>query len=288
VVPANEVVVAAVAFPNGDLMVATSNQMMGQQRSTILRRVNGTWSSSTPSALAMGAFLSTLQRVSNTEVIAGGSMGTLLRWNGSAWSAFAGPPGTSMMGFTKIRSRSPTDLYVSPGGGPVLYHYNGSAWTEIGVPQGQFGAHRDFAVTPTSVWFTPGGKLYQRPNGMADWIEIKSYVPIPFYGVAVRILALADDDVFVVGSDTLAGGAIVHYDGNRVDPVRAKGSSIYAVIGTPRRIIMSGATSTNLSEIYMLHRSRPWNCRADEAAHCSDGVDNDCDDKRDGDDTDCP
>jgi hypothetical protein len=165
-----------------------------------------------------------------------------------------------MQPIQSIKGRTASDLYISFGPNPpAIYQWNGSQWSSITIDP-EIQNLRDFALSPSTLWATGGGAMHRHTNG--TWSRIEANVPVPFFGAAVKIHALADDDVFVVGTDTLFG-----------------------VLGTPRRLFVIGE-HFGVANIQMLERSRLWNCRATETS-CNDGVDDDCDRLRDGDDPDC-
>jgi hypothetical protein len=127
------------------------------------------WNGSAWSKMTTGttAELHRVWGTSGSNVYASGVGGTLLRYDGSSWSAVTVPTTESL---ERIWGSSASDLYVGGANGTLL-HYNGSSWSTITTP-----------INPTytifSIWGTSasnvfiagsGGQVY-RWDG-ADWIH---------------------------------------------------------------------------------------------------------------------
>jgi hypothetical protein len=282
-IPSDEKVLAAHGFPNGDVLAVSSKS--GPNHTTIHQRIGGTWTSSTPAGIAADASLRSMWVAPSGEIFLAGSDAAfrphVVRYSGSVWAPIAMPP--VMQPIQSIKGRTASDLYISFGPNPpAIYQWNGSQWSSITIDP-EIQNLRDFALSPSTLWATGGGAMHRHTNG--TWSRIEANVPVPFFGAAVKIHALADDDVFVVGTDTLSRAQMVHFTGTRLDPVRVSGGALFGVLGTPRRLFVIGE-HFGVANIQMLERSRLWNCRATETS-CNDGVDDDCDRLRDGDDPDC-
>lgn len=210
------------------------------------------------------------------------SEGRIYRWNGVTLMPMQIPAGIALLG--NMAGRSGSDIYAAgqANSQAAVLHYNGVQWRQLAFPfQNVF--FRDIAVTATSVWATGAGKLF-RYDG-TSWTEITTYVPVPFYGTRISLLAFTDDDVFVFGQNAQGRGEIVHYNGIRTDPVRVDAGEIISATGSRRRIFITGGPQT-LGEVRMLDRLKLWSCRGTEI-DCADGVDDDCDGVRDTADSDC-
>src|ERR1022692_828390 len=74
--------------------------------------------------------------------------GSVLNWNGSAWSVQA----TLAGGNTVLAALSPTDVWV--GGVVSLTHYNVSTWSPAPIPSGISTLTGAASLTAGHVWFT--------------------------------------------------------------------------------------------------------------------------------------
>ena len=74
--------------------------------------------------------------------------GSVLNWNGSAWSVQA----TLAGGNTVLAALSPTDVWV--GGVVSLTHYNGSTWSTAPIPSGISTLTGAASLAAGHVWFT--------------------------------------------------------------------------------------------------------------------------------------
>ena len=95
--------------------------------------------------------------------------GSILSWNGSAWTVL-----TQLSGAKLVAALSPTDVWVE--GVVAIAHYNGSSWTTAPVPAG-FDTPTGGAagLTPGRVWFAGAAYLrllrtkYGYPNMFAAY-----------------------------------------------------------------------------------------------------------------------
>ncbi len=97
-----------------------------------------------------------IQVLSRTEAYAAADDGSVLRWDGGAWTKLAGAPegrNTAAMG---IAAGGPRDISVVTDGGGI-FHWNGRAWAMVGEDDGWSRAM--FAArAPNDLWVAgPGG-----------------------------------------------------------------------------------------------------------------------------------
>lgn len=166
------------------------------------------------SALPQGNDLLAIWAASPDAVFAGGHGGTLLRWNGSAWTRMPTP---SQKTIFALHGLSTTDVWAVGGDAytdrmddrSLFLHFNGTSWTE--VPPPQFGNttyvfNSVHAVAPNDVWATQdSGTFLAHFNGTAwDWVS----VPLPVEGSFRAVTSAGPDHLFVVGTH----GQILHRD----------------------------------------------------------------------------
>jgi hypothetical protein len=85
--------------------------------------------------------------VSPTDAWALARDGSVLKWNGTAWTV-----STQLgLGNTVIAALSPTDVWV--GGVVSLTHYNGTNWTSTPVPAGVNALTGQAVLSPGDIWF---------------------------------------------------------------------------------------------------------------------------------------
>lgn len=106
--------------------------------------------------------------VSSAEAWAVGGIGdpdapsavAIQRWDGTRWSAFAGPsPGVSLNELRAVDASEPNDVWAvgrtSRGFGeaPLILHFDGTEWTQAELPDEIDGVLNGVAaVSPTDVW----------------------------------------------------------------------------------------------------------------------------------------
>ena len=167
---------------------------------------------------------------SSSNVFAVGANGTILRYNGSAWSSMdsssAGMmPGTDHTLFA-VWGSSPSDVFAV-GYKNILLHYNGSAWSNMGSP----------ILYPGDVWGTSSSDVFivgafaniWKYNGSV-WNEMSSGTTIsPTASMLNGIWGSSSSDIFAVG----AGGTILHYHSSSAGNVTATVASTPFYTGAP-------------------------------------------------------
>jgi hypothetical protein len=230
-----------------------------------IQRFDGaTWSTMTSPAITFNAVWGSAPN----HVVAVTNGSSVIRYNGSAWSAPVTLP-TSPRSANAVWGSGPDDVFVGTGGGIV--HWDGVAWTiqVNGVfealwgsgpadvwASGRFGAllHYDGAAwsprasgtdqTLNGLWglspnlvFAVGGRgVILRYDGTA-WSPLTS-------GTQRRLNAVwgtAPDDVFAAGDRT-----ILHFDGARWSPVRSPepDANFTAVGGAGDWVLFLGGTQS--------------------------------------------
>jgi hypothetical protein len=145
------------------------------------------------------------------NVYAVGTVGTILHYDGSAWSIMNSPTTRDLNG---IWGRSGNDIFAVGSAVdynvdtnyriPTILHYDGTTWGKMSaLSKTGFG----------SVWGTPGGDLFVA--GAYDPIYFDgncwSYVPTPNYFEWISaVWGFNSSDVYAVGTR----GTILHYDGS--------------------------------------------------------------------------
>ena len=127
------------------------------------------WNGSAWSKMTTGttAELHRVWGTSGSNVYVSGAGGTLLRYDGSSWSTVTVPTSESL---ERIWGSSASDLYVG-GANATLLHFNGSSWSAVSTPI-------DPTYTIFGVWGTSASNVYIGGSGGqvyrwdgADWIH---------------------------------------------------------------------------------------------------------------------
>jgi hypothetical protein len=169
----------------------------------------GGWELQNP--LPTGSTLINVWGSSSSDVFAVGTGGTILHYNGSAWSKMTVPSGRHEI--DGVWGSSGSDVFAVGFGeeykGTIL-HYDGNTWSQMTIP----GAFYDI----DGVWGSSGSDVFA--VGFSEynstilhydgntWSEMT--VPGGFFYDIDGIWGSSASDVFAVGSD----GKILHYDGN--------------------------------------------------------------------------
>lgn len=126
---------------------------------TLLRRTTGSTTWDPPAASVTGANLSAVTGVPGGPVFAVGSGGTIVTYQGGAWSTMSSPVSSSLQ---SVWARSATDVFASGVGGTLL-HYDGVSWTSI--PTGRTIALTDVWGAAGDLFLLGGNQLFQYVGG---------------------------------------------------------------------------------------------------------------------------
>jgi cysteine-rich repeat protein len=186
-----------------------------------------------------------------------GGNGTILRWNGAAWSKVTS--GTSQA-LRAVWAASATQAWAVGIGGTIL-RWNGTAWSSEVLP----GANRDlyavWGVSAAEVWAGGDiGKLVRRTGG--TWAAVPSSITSCLEG----FWGAAADDVFVVAD----GGIAQRWNGSAwSDTPTGVGQNLWGIHGTAADDIWAvgragvilhwdGASWTRVPSETTLHISGVW------------------------------
>jgi len=188
---------------------------------------------------------------------------------GTDWIAVAGDAANDLWGLEH-------DLVTASN--VNLQHWNGSAWQTVTTPRNDLTAIG--VLSSNDVWLATQSQHVLHWNG-ATWSD----TPVTTLSAFKWIVPYASDDVFAA-SDL----DVFHYDGTRWSRVRPDldvtltGNAITAVSSFGPGHFQYAHEQRAVRDLI---RVEPWVCRAHETS-CSDGIDDDCDGKIDGQDSDCP
>ena len=181
----------------------------------MLTQSGGTWSDPAPYAPGLAA----VWAESQSEVFAVGDRGTILQYDGSAWSAR--PSGTSWP-LRAVWGSGATDVYAA-GQAATLLRYDGSTWSRVPLPgvngtgsggdlnidfQAVAGNGPDDVIVGGVFLNGRAPVIYHRKG--ASWREETLPALTNVYG----LWAAGPSDAFAVGS-RLTAGAVLKYDGVR-------------------------------------------------------------------------
>jgi hypothetical protein len=135
------------------------------------------------------------------DVFVAGDSGTVLHWNGEAWSRMA--TGTRA-GLRRVWGSSGSDVYVSGEGGTLL-HYDGSSWSRVAVPATQT-LERIWGSSANDVYVGGAEGTLLHYDG-ASWSRVA--IPVdPTYTVHA-VWGTSATNVYIAGS----GGFVLRWDG---------------------------------------------------------------------------
>ncbi len=140
-----------------------------------------------------------------SDVWAGGDSGTLLHWNGSAWSSVTNPLSGMTRALRGIWASGGSDVWAVGDLGNTL-HWNGSAWSSVTNPlSGATNLRSAWGSGASDVWATGASGAILRWNGSA-WSSVASGTTSHLMGV----WGSGGSDVWAVGYS----GTILHWNGS--------------------------------------------------------------------------
>ncbi|HJZ84263.1 MAG TPA: hypothetical protein VKN99_03790 [Polyangia bacterium] len=160
--------------------------------------------------LPQGNALPSVFGFSRTNAWAVGSHGTILHWNGTAWSCVAAP---TQRFLNAVWGSAPDDLWAVGGDASagIILHGDGTSWSIASTPT--FTLSGVWGSGPRDVWAVgPGGRILH-------W-DGSSWLPSPSGTTAdlSRVWASGPADAWAVGDMTDAmgvssGGIVLHWNG---------------------------------------------------------------------------
>ncbi|WP_129838635.1 hypothetical protein [Streptomyces sp. RFCAC02] len=145
-----------------------------------------------------------------------------LRWTGRGWADTSPLGSGSLSGIAPGPGGEAWAVGTSGADEPVAQHWDGTAWQSVGLPlpDGMRGGLYSVAVSPEGTVWVGGGAFPapDDPSGVREQLLLSrgtdgtwTRVAVPAdgsVGSTISILAVADDDVYVLGSEGFA-----HFDG---------------------------------------------------------------------------
>lgn len=191
------------------------------------------WTWSNP--VGVGSTISGMWGASASDVWAVGDLGTILHWNGVAWSPVNS--GTSAQLFA-VSGTGPNDVWAA-GDGPML-HWGGHVWEPIpsGTTARIFGV---WAAAPDDAWAVGDYGVSVHWDGHR-W----SAVPTDTSATLSGVWGTSASDVWAVGDEDTT----IHWDGTAWTPGNSneRGDMLYSVwTSSPQRGWAVGAFGTVLS-----------------------------------------
>jgi hypothetical protein len=174
---------------------------------------------------------------SDHDVFAVGDGGTILHYDGSAWSPMTSGTGSDLR---CLWGTSSTDVYAAGAKGTVL-HYDGSTWRSISTaPSWEFSSI--WASSSSDVYCVVMGDLHDGESSVlhydgSSWTTVMNGLWYPLWSV----WGSSSRDVFVVGDR----GAIWHFDGVSWSQMSQVGLSARAIWGSSSQdVFVVGGGST--------------------------------------------
>lgn len=168
------------------------------------------------------------------NIYAAGARGTLLHYNGSAWTPINLATATSDVSFNDIWGISDSDIYVTGYNG--TYHFDGKDWTEVSSStKPEYTSV--WMASPNSVYGIHLDVIYHSNDGF-----VANYTPVydnsAGSNFSAQIRGAADNDIYVAGRPTL------YFDGTDWAPVTMNGTNIDSdrvVVVSSNDVYLSGA-----------------------------------------------
>ncbi len=202
-----------------------------------------------------------------------------IHYDGATFSVSLSAPGGTIV---DASGSSSSDVWaiVPLTSSTTVYHWDGFNWASSTVNDALTAI---VAFSPTNAFATSSKRIWHY-DGTAWTFEMVPVVK-PFIGLS----ATGPADVFAA-----TAAELMHFDGQRWTSLRGPDDVVVANrnirhIDAHRGyidLVYDASTPGNVP-LRRLIRTRPWVCEATET-HCSDGVDDDCDNTVDDLDADCP
>ncbi len=219
--------------------------------------------------------LASLSMTSSTDGWAVGDDGTIVRWDGSAWSTVASPTGEFLH---SVHMLSPTDGWAvglisrtggwAMGTGGRIIKWDGSSWSIAAEPMTS-SLYSIYMLSSTDGWAVGEHGTIVKWNG-SSWSTVKSPPANSFYSVYM----LSSTDGWAMGWN----GAIIRWNGSTwssvASPTKSSLLSVYMIssdegwaVGVNGAIIrwngstwslVSSPTKGSLASVYMLSPTDGW------------------------------
>ncbi|HKP74467.1 MAG TPA: Ig-like domain-containing protein [Longimicrobiaceae bacterium] len=134
------------------------------------------------------------------DVFVAGDSGTVLHWNGAAWSRMS--TGTTV-GLRRVWGTSGNNVYVTGEAGTLL-HYDGTAWSRVALPTGET-LERVWGSSASDVYVGGANATLLHYDG-SGWSRI--VLPIDPTFTVHTVWGTAGDNVYAAGS----GGFVLRWD----------------------------------------------------------------------------
>jgi hypothetical protein len=174
--------------------------------------------------------LRALWAASSTTLFAAGDGGTLLRYNGTAWTVV--PTGVTA-DLTDVWGTSATNVYLTTSDGRVL-RYDGSSVTPVSAVQAPGALNAVWGSAANNVYAVGAGGLVYRFNGTA-WSRVR----LPTRAALYDVWGSSASAVYVGGE----AGIIYRWDGTKWTPEKSSGGGrqVLALWGNGTNVYAAGA-----------------------------------------------
>ncbi len=168
--------------------------------------------------LPQGNPLRGVYAASDDDVWLSGFAGTLLHYDGRAFTAQVAPGGSWVLG---LWGSAANDIW---GVGGRILHYDGKSWSDAS-PAGSRYLQAVAGRTASDVWAVGSSGVVMHYDGKT-WTQLASGTTVTLHDV----FPVGPSDVYMVGES----GRVLHWDGTKISPLTIPGvsSTLYGVWGT--------------------------------------------------------
>jgi hypothetical protein len=152
------------------------------------------------------------------DVYTVGATGSILHWNGTAWSLMTSPTTQELFG---IWGSGASDIYAVGAAGTII-HYDGAAWTGMTSNTTQ-NLKRIWGSGPADIWAVGEGSTILHWNG-SNWTNLNTAIA----GNLSGIWGSAADNIYAVDES----GRILRYNGFSWSIVHTASDLLYGIWGS--------------------------------------------------------
>jgi hypothetical protein len=221
----------ATGVVEGSATITAVNEWVSGTANLTVLPAGLTWAAASPTTETLWGIWGS----SGTDVFAVGLSGTILHYDGSAWTKMTIPPSVSSCTVVDVWGTSATDVFATMGGsyacGGIL-HYNGSAWSisgQIPVPDSEdvYPLYALWGNESSNVYAAGQDGIVAHFDG-ADWSAVQLSNGMCAEPPLQAIWGSSGSDIYAVDDY----GTIQHYNGSAWTPTKVGDELLTGVWGS--------------------------------------------------------